>query len=330
MRKGTPPFRGPTGDVVPGSIARAGYLRLGGIDQWVMVRGRSTANPVLVLLHGGPGFSETRFFRYFNAALEDKFTVVYWDQRGAARSYHRGIPASTMTVAQFIADLDELVDIVGQRVDVKRVVIFGHSWGSVLGPLYAARYPDKVTAYVGCGQIGDWAAAEAESYSFALGEARRRDDRRALRTLSRIGPPPYDASAVFRERTCLQRIEGQFRPRELREMGRVMLGTPEAGILDIPKIIVGFRFSMNAMWTEVSQIDLRQCVPVLAMPVFLLLGRHDRWVPPDTSVAYFDALEAPAKELIWFENSGHEPFVDEPAAFNQVMTEQVRRAVGDR
>lgn len=330
MTKGTPPFRSPTGDIVPGSIAQAGYLRLGGIDQWVMVRGRSTANPVLVLLHGGPGFSETRFFRYFNAALEDKFTVVYWDQRGAARSYHRGIPASTMTVAQFIADLDELVDIVGRRVDVKRVVIFGHSWGSVLGPLYAARHPDKVTAYVGCGQIGDWAAGEAESYAFALGEARRRDDRRALRTLSRIGPPPYGASAVFRERTCLQRIEGQFRPRALWEMGRVMLGTPEATIFDIPKTIVGFRFSMNAMWTEVSQIDLRQCVPALAMPVFFLLGRHDRWVPPDTSVAYFDALEAPAKELIWFENSGHEPFVDEPAAFNQAMTEQVRRAVENR
>jgi hypothetical protein len=97
---------------VPGSIAEIAYHRLGGVDQWVMIRGESVANPPLILLHGGPGFSETAFFRHFNGPLEQIFTVVYWDQRGAGKSFDRKISRSSMTVEQFISDLDQLVDAV--------------------------------------------------------------------------------------------------------------------------------------------------------------------------------------------------------------------------
>jgi len=104
----TPPFRGSRGEPVPGSIAEVSYLRLGGLDQWVMMRGESLTNPPLIFLHGGPGMTEMRFFRHFNAALEKSFTVVNWDQRGAGKSFDRAIPRSSMTVEQFIEDLDEL------------------------------------------------------------------------------------------------------------------------------------------------------------------------------------------------------------------------------
>ena len=145
----TPPFRGPHGEVASGSVAEVAYHRLGGVDQWVMIRGESLTNPPLIMLHGGPGFSETAFFRHFNAPLEKSFTVVYWDQRGAGKSYDPAIRRSSMTVEQFISDLDELVDLVRERLDKPRVTIFRHSWGSVLGVLYAARFPEKVAAYVG-------------------------------------------------------------------------------------------------------------------------------------------------------------------------------------
>jgi pimeloyl-ACP methyl ester carboxylesterase len=148
----TLPFRGSRGEVVSGSIAEIAYRPLGGLDQWVMIRGRSLASPPLILLHGGPGLSETSWFRSFNAPLEDSFTVVYWDQRGAGKSFDRGIPRSSMTVEQFIADLDDLVKAVCARVGKTKVVIFGHSWGSALGVLYAGRFPEKVAAYVGSGQ----------------------------------------------------------------------------------------------------------------------------------------------------------------------------------
>jgi len=324
----TPPFRGPHGEPVAGSIAETNYLRLGGLDQWVMIRGQSVTNPPLILLHGGPGFGETRLFRHFNAPLEEGFTVVYWDQRGSGKSFDRNIPRSSMTVEQFIADLDELVDAVCKRVGKAKVAIFGHSWGSALGVLYAARFPEKVAAYAGSGQIGDWAAAEAASYAIALAEAERVNNRRALEELRAIGPPPYSARSVWTERTWLQRLEGQLSVRSLWKMGRIALSGRESSIFDLPNFLRGFRFSLDAMWAEVSTLNLTTSAPVLQMPVFFFLGRHDHWVPPETSVAYFDALTAPSKNLVWFEESGHEPFVDEPAKFNAAMAEFVRPVVG--
>jgi len=323
----TRPFRGPKGDLVPGSIAEVTYLHLGGLDQWVMIRGESLTNPPLILLHGGPGFPETHFFRHFNAPLEKAFTAVYWEQRGSGKSFESKIARSSMTVERFIADLDELVEAVRKRVGKKKVAIFGHSWGSALGVLYAARFPENVAAYVGSGQIGDWPAGESASYAFVLAEAQRRNNRKALKELRAIGPPPHTAKTLWTQRTWLSRLEGHLRARTLWGLGRIVLGGPERSIFDLPNLLRGFRFSLDAMWAEVSRMNLMNVVPALRMPVFFFLGRRDHWVPSETSVAYFDALVAPSKRLVWFNESGHEPFVDEAAKFNASMVELVRPAL---
>lgn len=320
----TPPFRGTLGQPAPGSIAEIKYLRLGGVDQWVMIRGENVANPPLVFLHGGPGLSEMRLFRHFNAPLERIFTVVYWDQRGTGKSFDRKIPKSSMTVEQFIADLDQLVEVVRTRLGKDKVAIFGHSWGSVLGVLYAARFPEKVSVYIGGAQIGDSLAAESASYALVLAKAQQLNDQKALKALRAIGPPPYPASSLWTERMWTQRLDGQLSARALWHMGRVLLGGGETSILDVPNVMRGFRWSLDAMYAEVSKLNLIELVPALKMPVFFLLGRHDHWVPPQTSVPYFDALRAPSKKLIMFEKSSHELFADEPEKFNSVMTDLVR------
>jgi pimeloyl-ACP methyl ester carboxylesterase len=319
----TPPFRGSQGETLPGSIAEIRYLRLGGLDQWVMIRGESAANPPLILLHGGPGFPEMRLFRHFNAPLEKSFTVVYWEQRGTGKSFDRKIPKSSMTVEQFIADLDELVDAVRKRLGKGKVAIYGHSWGSALGVLYAARFPEKVAAYVGTGQIGDWPASELSSYAFTLAEAERRNNRKALKELRAIGAPPHTYRKLNVQRRWLMRFVGIARGVSLWKFFRITLGGPESSILDLPNIIRGVMFC-GRMWAEVSALNLVKAVPALQVPVFFFLGRHDRVVAPETSAAYFDMLAAPSKRLVWFEESAHEPPVEEPAKFNALMADLVR------
>jgi pimeloyl-ACP methyl ester carboxylesterase len=269
---------------------------------------------------------ETGFFRFFNAPLEDAFTVVYWEQRGSGRSFARSIPRSSMTVERFVADLDELVEVVRDRVGSEKVTILGHSWGSVLGALYSHRFPEKVSVYVGVAQIGDWPAAEASSYAFALSEAQRLRKRRAIRKLQAIGPPPYDWRSVFTERTLVQRLDGQLNARTLWTMTQ-MLHATEVSIIDLPDVIRGFRFTFEAMWPETSVLNLVDLVPALQMPVFFFLARKDHFVPAETSVAYYDALTAPSKRIVWFEESGHELFADERVKFNASMIKVVRPVV---
>ncbi len=319
----TPPFRAPNGDPVPGSIAEIVYLRLGGFDQWVMIRGQSIDNPVLILLHGGPGFAEMRLFRHFNAVLEQSFTVVYWVQRGTDKSFDRKIPKDSMTVEQFIADLNELVDATRKRFSKDKVTLYGHSWGSALGVLYAARFPEKIAAYVGAGQIGDWLASEDLCYEFTLAEAERRRNRKALRDLRAIGPPPHAAEKVMVQCKWLTRFVGFVRGMSMWRFSQIIIGGPESSLWDLPNIFHGTLFSTYAMWDEVSALNLVRAAPALAMPVFFFVGRHDRVIAPETSVAYFDALRAPSKQLIWFEESAHEPPFEEPAKFNAAMANLV-------
>jgi pimeloyl-ACP methyl ester carboxylesterase len=119
-------------------------------------------------------------------------------------------------------------------------------------------------------------------------------------------------------------MDGQMRLGILWKVGRALFGRPESSIFDLPPLVRGFRFTLDAMWADVSKLNLLKIVPVLKMPVVIFVGRRDHWVPPETSVAYFDALAAPSKKLVWFEHSGHEAFVDEPEKFNSTMVEVVR------
>ena len=324
----TPPFLDAAGKITPDSIAEASYVRLGGVEQWVLLRSENVANPILIVLHGGPGFSDTAFLRYYTPELEKSFTVVYWDQRGTGRSYQPTILQSSMTVAQFISDLDELVGIVRSRFGKDKVAILGHSWGSALGTLYAARFPEKVAVYAGVAQVGDWAASEVASYTKAVAEAERQGMRTVLKKLHAIGPPPHSVDQVFVERTCALRVAGDLKPKAFWDMTRMLLGTPEASILDLRATLRAFRFSMDSMWPEVSRLNLIESVPALQVPVVFMLGRRDPWIPAEMSVLYFDMLSAPSKKLVWFDKSGHEPFVDEPSKFVATMLDVVHPLCG--
>jgi proline iminopeptidase len=116
--------------------------------------------------------------------------MVYWEQRGTGRSYHADIPRNSMTIGQFQRDLDEVVDLVRQRFGKDRVILLGHSWGTVLGIIYAYEYPEKVAAYVGVAQIANFAEGERLSSEWALAQAIQRDNRRAIADLRAVSPRP--------------------------------------------------------------------------------------------------------------------------------------------
>ncbi len=319
----TPPFTDASGRVLAGSVARMEKIELGGVVQAVWFRGRAVGAPALVLLHGGPGTSETALFRHFDAALEDRFLTVYWDQRGSGRSYHPGMPAAALTIGRMVEDLDELVDRVRRRFGKQRVVLLGHSWGTILGTLYAAAHPEKVSVYVGIGQIADFAEDERTSLRWALEQAERRGDRKALRALREMLPGPASVADELALGRWVERFGGSLRGGlSTGALVRAALATDEADLADLWRFGAGNRFSLEALRPQYAREDLTR-FRRFAVPVVFLLGRHDWHVPSTLAARYFRTLEAPCKRLVWFERSAHDPPFEEPRAFVRAMVDVV-------
>ena len=319
----THPFVDRAGRVIPGSIATMETVRLGGLDQSVWFRGRDTRSPILVLLHGGPGASESALFRHYDAPLEDHFLVVYWEQRGTGRSYHDDLPRSSLTTAQLLADLDALVDTVRARFHQPRVVLLGHSWGTILGTRYAHEHPEKLWAYIGVAQIADFAEGERLSFEWAWREAQRRGDERALKALRPIAPKPRSVKEELELGRWVERFGGTLR--NGLSTGKLIwtaLRTDEAGLADLVRFGKGNRFSLETLRPEYGRTDLTT-IRRFDVPVVFMLGRHDWHVPSVLAAKYLDTIDAPKKQLVWFEQSAHNPPFEEPNAFVRAVLEHV-------
>lgn len=327
----TAPFTDAECRTVPHSIATMERIALGGLPQSIWFRGVSDSNPALILLHGGPGASEAPLFRHFNAALEQQYVVVYWEQRGAGRSFSSDIPQESMTVERFVRDLDELVDLVRKRFGHKKVVLLGHSWGTVLGTFYAARYPEKVALYVGVAQIANMPLGRRPAYDFTFSEALKRRNSEVRNALQQIGPPPY---ASVDELLAVEGWTQQFGGVNHAQLSTgtliwAALTTDEANLIDLIKFGQGNRFSLTHLEPELSRLDLTERYRPFAVPIVFLLGHYDRHIPSELAEQYFNMIEAPCKRLLWFDQSGHNPPFEEPERFTAIMIKDVLPLAAD-
>lgn len=317
----------------PNGIDSLERTTLGGVEQWLSIRGWDTSKPVLLYLHGGPGYAQVAVARFFQRELERCFVVVQWDQRGAGKSYSRNVPRESMNVEQFISDTRELVEMLKNRFHAPKVYLVGHSWGSMLGMLLAARHPDLIHAFVGVGQFVEDSELEQISYRYVLDKATAAGDRRAIKKLAAIGPPPYKSHREMRmQRAWLEKYGGTFH----RHVGDIQwlsstvnfwimgLISPDASLMDAIRYFRGQTFSMENMWDEVSRLNLFELVPRVHVPVYFFLGRYDYNTPTEIVERYCEQLEAPrGKQIIWFEDSAHGIPNEEEDKFCSVLSDKV-------
>ncbi|MGH8054578.1 MAG: alpha/beta fold hydrolase [Stenotrophomonas sp.] len=306
--------------VVPGGIERLEKVRIGGIDQWISIRGNNPRNPVLLMLHGGPGWVAMPTSWYFQRGWEEYFTVVQWDQRGAGKTYASNDPAlvtPTLNVAQMVADTEEMAAWVRRELGKEKIFVLGHSWGSYLGLELARRKPQWLHAYIGMGQVANAPESERRGWAWALEMARKDRNAEAIAELQSVAPYAQGAERVpvadlMKQRKWLNYYGGMVYGRDggSAEAAAVKLA-PEYTDDDLAKVWQGIDTSVDALLSNVLTTDFSN-VKALDCPVILFLGRHDRNVSSTVAAEWFEQLQAPSKRVVWFENSAHEMMNEEP------------------
>ncbi|MBK9007227.1 MAG: alpha/beta hydrolase [Anaerolineae bacterium] len=328
----TPAILGADGKNLPGSIASLEKVKLGGVDQWLIIRGHDVNKPVLLFLSGGPGASESARVLRFNSELEKHFVVVIWEQRGCGKSYPSLNPKSDLTIDQYVSDVIELSELLRVRFKEQKIYLVGHSWGTIIGALAAQQRSDLFHAYIGTAQMVDVRATDQMIYDLVLEHSIQTGDTDFAQTLEKQGPPPYFGKSPIKPYATLFGREYQFfevpniKDETYRREGdaiQLMLKQPEYGWLDRVYYLLGLMNTFNVVYPQLQELDFRVDAARLDLPVYIVLGRHDMNNPSSIPEEYFNLLEAPKKELIFFENSGHGMIWEEADLFHRLMVETI-------
>lgn len=308
-------------------------VRVGGIDQWIEIRGENVNNPILLFLHGGPGVAFIPLSGTFQRGWEKHFTVVQWDQRGAGKTYgsnNEDLLRRTMTVPQMEQDTLDLVNYLRKRFNRSKVFIVAHSWGSVLGLWLAHEHPELIYAYVGVGQVVNMAHDQSVAYQDALQQAHNSQNDQAIKDLESIAPyspanPNFrkDSIARYWEERLLGPAPSTAGFTNVRRLLSDLISAPEYSLRDDLAFIHGQRFSLNVMLPQLGSVDLTKLGSDFRVPMFFFEGRYDPYCRPSSVWEYSQTIKAPQKEYVPFDNSGHFPFFEEQPKFSAELVQKL-------
>jgi pimeloyl-ACP methyl ester carboxylesterase len=325
MTASTPRILDEKGAVVPNSVAELLQVELNGRKQWISIRGWDQDNPVLLFLAGGPGGSQMAAVRYELPELEKHFVVVNWDQPGSAKSYG-STKIEEINVDMYVQDGYALTEYLRERFAQEKIYLVGESWGSALGIFLAEKYPELYHGLIGTAQMVDFEQTEIMDYNLAMQIAVKRNDQKIISQLQKNGLPPYYGEGVtWRSAVYLNYLTAEMAHNsEIHNPGYNTfrdLGAQEYGLLDKLNYIRGIIDTFNQVYPQLYGVNLRTGSTELKVPVYFFIGRYDMNAPTSLVEEYFEVLNAPHKEIVWFEHSGHSPWINERERFvEQVLS----------
>ncbi|MCP4725479.1 MAG: alpha/beta hydrolase [bacterium] len=313
----------------PKSINSSEMVEVNGINQFVNIRGNDDTAPVLLMVHGGPGFSDMPFaLNGYYSKLEEHFVVVNWDQRGTGKSFSTSIPEETMNIDQFVSDGAELAKLLCSRFKKGKIFLRGHSFGGLLGMLIAVEHPELFHAYFALDPAISVSKSIPVSHKFVYDRAKAENNSEAIKELDTIGIPPYkDLMQGMQILNKWLNVYGGIVFGGMENAGRLFAlfgSVPGYTETDYKKAADGAAFSARTM-AGAMDIDLFETVKEITIPVFFGVGRRDYLNSYSVTEEYYKFLKAPEKDLTWFERSAHFPNFSEPDNFQKVIVNKLLR-----
>ena len=317
--------------VAPNGIQENYKAKIGGIEQWVYVRGQNLDNPIILFIHGGPASPMSPLMWTFQRPLEEYFTVVNYDQRQAGKTFLQSDAekiGEDLKIERYVDDAIELAADIEKRYKKNKVILVGHSWGTIIGLKAALKRPELFYAYVGIGQVINSIDNERLSYEYAVGQAEKFKNAEAIKELKSIYPYPGN-EPLTRERIIIARKWAQFYGglsayrKESKYYFYAPLLSPEYSAKDVDAIDEGNVATLGRVLPEFLAVDFKT-VKKFPIPVFMFMGRHDYTTPSKPTEEWLNELNAPLKKGIWFENSAHLVPFEEPGKMLLSLVENVR------
>ncbi len=309
-------------------ILEAGFVPIGGIQQWVQIRGESRDNPAILFVHGGPGISAIPLSNEAFHSWETAFTVVHWDQRGAGRTYiQSGRSGERMPkLEQIIQDGIEVAEYVRARLHKTKLILIGASWGSVVGIEMVRRRPDLFVAYVGTGQVVNMERNEAVGYRRLMERLHAAGDQRAIERLQQIGPPPYEKLALMgAERQILMAHAPPSEKNLLLSVALAVTFAPGYSLRDAYDVgSAAFSTRLDPLYAEFMGYDMTRSGTIFEVPMFFIQGADDIQTPTELVQEVFPSLTAPRKELVLVPGGGHSVVFALSTKFLEVLVSRVR------
>ena len=306
-------------------IDERSYITLGGIEQWVTIRGEDRNNPVVLFLHGGPGDVTNPWTFALFAPWEKHFTIVQWDQRGAGRTLRKSgqAVASTMTVDRMTQDGIELAKYLRKHLGKDKIIVVAHSFGTLLGLGMVRARPELFYAYVGTGQVADEVNNYSATYDALLQKAKASGNQQAIEELKRVGPPPYSSGEGYGvQRKWANRFEGadQF----LLETLGLALVAPGGSVQDINDDGDGQLLSGERLVPQLKSKGPGELGLEFSLPMFVFQGEEDFTTAAALARQYVEAMKAPQKEFVAIKGGGHFAVFMRSDQFLQELVTRVR------
>jgi len=291
------------------AISKIDYIKIGGVEQCVLIRSANSSNPIILFLHGGPGMPLMYMAHEFQRPLEKHFTVVQWDRQGAGKTFVRNIPSmESMTIRQQLNDSYDLIDTLRHRYKKDRIILIGHSFGTYLGSILVTEHPELFSAYISIGQVVDDKKAKAIQEGFIKENALKNNRPEIIAALKKTSKPNFE-NWLFEFGGELKNSKSFF--------PFIWSGicASEYTLKEAFSVGKGSSFSNRYMKYNVLDSSIYYKIRKYKVPVYFFVGKNDYTTPFELIVDYYKIIKAPEKQIIYFDNSAHFPFFEEPEKF---------------
>ena len=301
------------------------YVPINGIEQFLYHLGTNPENPVLLFLHGGPGSAESLFAHLYEEQWTKLFTLVHWDQRGAGKTLTRN-PDKLPTIELMLRDLDEVIQYLKRKYNKQKIVLLGHSWGSVFGSAFVQKHPEDIAYYIGTGQVINMTENEQVGYGRVRELITQAGDKKSLKKLEAVGVYPGEKisfdQAFLKKINQVRKLQAKYRLSDdaFLPILNVVRKSPIFRLSDCSAFLKIYKANQG-VYPFLCDFNLWKEPREYGVPVYYILGGDDWQAPYTIAEKYFEEIQAPRKKKYVIPKARHLAMVDQPELFVQALAE---------